>query len=244
MKIKNERRYIDLLKFIIYNTENAQVSKVRKSLHDYAEQQYASIKILSVNSLEELIKTHGTICLMDYDFYLKNFERLKKWKKKTHICFMFIAKNHYQMIEAVKSNPNDYCLLSPLKTDMLLMLLDYIREKIKSKVIAIKKAHNGEEIIEVNKLNYVNIVHRSLRFYMTYGKQIDSQTLRQSFYKEVQPMLKHTELYFMAPSLLVNLENIKELYPDHIIFKNGDITYYPKTQYEKLRTAWFEFHQI
>ena len=97
-------------------------------------------------------------------------------------------------------------------------------------------------MIEVNKLNYVNIAHRSLRFYMTYGKQIDSQTLRQSFYKEVQPMLKHTELYFMAPSLLVNLENIKELYPDHIIFKNGDITYYPKTQYEKLRTAWFEFH--
>ena len=139
MKIKNERRYIDLLKFIIYNTENAQASKVRKSLRSYAEQQYASIKILSVNSLEELIKTHGTICLMDYDFYLKNFERLKKWKKKTHICFMFIAKNHYQMIEAVKSNPNDYCLLSPLKTDMLLMLLDYIREKIKSKVIAIKK---------------------------------------------------------------------------------------------------------
>ena len=68
---------------------------------------------------------------------------------------------------------------------MLLMLIDYIREKIKSKVIAIKKAHNGEEIIEVTKLNYVNIVHRSLRFYMTYSKQIDSQTLRQSFYKEV-----------------------------------------------------------
>ena len=55
-------------------------------------------------------------------------------------------------------------------------------------------------------------------------------------------MLKHTELHFMAPSLLVNLENIKELYPDHMIFKNGDIAYYPKTQYEKLRAAWFEFH--
>ena len=55
-------------------------------------------------------------------------------------------------------------------------------------------------------------------------------------------MLKNSELYFMAPSLLVNLENIKELYQDHMIFKNGDIAYYPKTQYEKLRSAWFEFH--
>lgn len=57
-------------------------------------------------------------------------------------------------------------------------------------------------------------------------------------------MLKNSELYFMAPSLLVNLENIKELYPDRMIFKNGDIAYYPKAQYEKLHTAWFEFFAI
>lgn len=182
---------------------------------------------------------------MDYDTYLKNYEDLKEWQEKNKMIFIFIAENYFQMIEAVKRKDIDsYCLLSPLKKEMLTLILDYIRQKIRSKVIAIKKAHNGEEIVEVTKLNYVNIVHRSLRFYMTCGKQIDSQSLRQSFSKEIEPMLKHEELYFMAPSLLVNLENIKELYPDHMIFKSSEIAYYPKTQYEKLRAAWFEFHQI
>ena len=148
------------------------------------------------------------------------------------------------MIEAIKQDTNSYCLLNPIKKDMFLLLLDYVRQKIKSNIIAVKKAHNGEEIIEVNKLNYVNIVNRNLRFYMDCGKQIDSQSLRQSFAKEVEPMLKHIELYFMPPSLIVNLDNIKELYPDHMIFKSGESAYYPKTQYDKLRAAWFEFHEI
>ena len=29
-----------------------------------------------------------------------------------------------------------------------------------------------------------------------------------------------------------------------MIFKSDDSAYYPKTQYDKLRAAWFEFHEI
>lgn len=87
---------------------------------------------------------------------------------------MFIAENYIQMIDAIRSDITAYCLLNPVKTDILIMLLDYIREKIKSKVIAIKKAYNREEIIKVEELNYINIVHRSLRFYMINGERIDS----------------------------------------------------------------------
>lgn len=234
-----------MLKFIIYETENVQTEYIQEVIKEYAEQQYTSIKVFSTNNIDDLSKLKGKICLIDYDAYLKSEEKLKEWEKINKIIFIFIAKDYVQMIEAVKRKDLDaYCLLDPLKKEMLILLLDYIRQKIKSHIIAIKKAHNGEEIIEVNKLNYVNIVHRSLRFYMVCKREINSQTLRQSFAKEIKPMLKHSELYFMAPSMLVNLENIKELYPDHMIFKNQEIAYYPKTQYEKLREAWFNFYEI
>ena len=233
-----------MLKFIIYETEDAQSVNVQQWIKEYADEQYTSIKVFTANTIDNLIKLQGKICLIDYDIYLKHQDNLKEWQEKNKIIFLYIAEDYIQMIEAIKQDTNSYCLLNPLKKDMFLLLLDYLRQRIKSNIIAIKKAHNGEEIIEVNKLNYVNIASRNLRFYMDCGKQIDSQSLRQSFAKEAEPMLKHMELYFMAPSLIVNLENIKELYPDHMIFKNGAIAYYPKTQYDKLRAAWFEFHEI
>lgn len=233
-----------MLKFIIYESENSQSLNVQKWIKEYADEQYTSIKVLSTDSVDELIKLQGKICLIDYDIYLKHHEKIKNWQDKNKIIFLYIAEDYIQMIEAIKRDINSYCVLNPIRQEMLLLLLDYIRQRIKSNIIAVKKAHSGEEIIEVNKLNYVNIVSRNLRFYMDCGKQIDSQSLRHSFAKEVEPMLKHIELYFMPPSLIVNLENIKELYPDHMIFKNGATAYYPKTQYEKLRAAWFEFHEI
>lgn len=234
-----------MLKFIVYETENVKASQIQEILKEYAEQQYTSIKIFSANTIEDLVKLQGRICLIDYDTYLKNEDIFKEWTKTNKTVFMFIAEDYIQMIEAVKRKDLDaYCLLNPVKKEMFILLLDYIRQKIKSGIITVKKPHNGDEIIEVHKLNYINIVHRGLRFYMTCGRQIDGQTLRQSFIKEIEPMLKHSELYFMPPSMLINLENVKELYPGHMIFQNREIAYYPKSQYEKLRAAWFEFHDI
>lgn len=234
-----------MLKIILYKTENAQIEETQPVIKAYAEQQYASIKTIIIDNIPDLLKSQGKICLIDYDTYLKNENDLKQWQENNKVIYIFIAENYIQMIDAVKHKGLDsYCLLSPIKSEMLVLVLDYIRQYIKSSIIAIKKAHSGEEIIEVNKLNYIDIVNRNLRFYMDCGKEIDSQTLRQSFAKEIEPMLKHKELYFMAPSLLFNLDNIKELYPNHMIFKNGTKAYYPKTQYEKLRAAWFEYHNI
>lgn len=233
-----------MINFIIYETENAQLPITKNFIEQYAIQNYASIKITSASSILDLVKLQGNICLIDYDTYLKNFQILKEWKENNKIIFIFITENYFQMIEAIKEDLSSYSLLSPIKLDILGLLLDYIRMHIKSHTITIKKGRSGEEVIEINKLNYINITDRCLRFHMTCGRKIDSQTLRQSFAKEIKPMLKHAELYFMAPSLLINLENVKELYPDHIIFKNKGTAYYPKTQYEKLRAAWLEFHQV
>lgn len=234
-----------MLKLIVHETENLVSANIKQYLTEYVEQQKFCIKIIPTNDIEQLIKsTKRIICLIDYDIYLQNKKILQNWQNQNKVIFIFVAKTHYQMIDAIKKNENSYCLLYPIKQDSLVLILDYIKQNLRSCMVIVKKGYSGEEIVAINDLNYIDIANRSLRFHMTQKKEIYSQTLHTSFAKETAAMLKHQELYFMAPSLLVNLENIKELYPDHMIFKNGEIAYYPKTQYEKLRAAWFEFHQI
>jgi hypothetical protein len=99
-------------------------------------------------------------------------------------------------------------------------------------------AHAEDQRIYIKDLNYINITNRNLRYHLADGKEYDSQTLRQSFSKEISPLLIKPELYFIQPSLLVNLTNIETLWADRMQFENGDIIYYPKTAYEKLKNAW------
>ena len=233
-----------MLSFGIYETEELNILEIKNCIKNYAEEQYAAIKQYVINNITDLIKLKPKICLIDYKTYLSNLEILKEWKSVNKINFICIVEDYIQMIDAVKSDSNNLYLLKPIKLEVLILLLDYARQKIKSNVISIHLGHNEEEIIEVKNLNYVNIVNRSLRFHMTCNREIDSQSLRQSFVKEAEPMLRHPELYFMPPSLIVNLENIKQLYDDHITFKNGNVIYYPRTAYEKLKTAWKTHHDI
>lgn len=233
-----------MLTFAIYESENINTLQVKEYIKNYADNQYTIIKQCGISNIEDLMRLKPKLCLMDYRIYLENEEELKTWKKKNKIIFIFIAQDRYQMIDIVHTDPTNYCLLDPLKEETLLLLLDYIREHIKSTIIAVKIPHSGEEIIEVKNLNYINIAGRSLRFYMDDKSEVTSQSLRQSFSKEVEPMLKHPELLFIPPSLILNLENIKQLFGDHAVFKNGSIVYFPKATYDKVRAAWAEYHDF
>ena len=95
-----------------------------------------------------------------------------------------------------------------------------------------------DQRIYIKDLNYINIVNRNLRYHLSNGKEYDSQTLRQSFSKEVNSLLEKPELYFIQPSLLINLTNIETIWADHLRFENGDIVYFPKAAYEKLLEKW------
>ena len=117
-------------------------------------------------------------------------------------------------------------------------IIDNLKSKIKQLAVVIKLAHNGEKRLDIKKLNYINITNRNLRYHLTDNTELNSQTLRQSFQKEIAPLLINPELYFIAPSLLINLANIEELYADHIVFINKATLYYPRSAYDKLKEAW------
>ena len=232
-----------MLTIINYRLNENIVPEIKQYIKQYAIEQYALIKYQEIQDMEELLTSSAKICLISYDDYLNNIESLKNWKKANKAKFIFITEDYFQMLDIIRNTPAEYCLLSPVLKETMLSLVEHIRLKIKSNIIAIKLGHSGEEVIEVKNLNYINIVNRNLRFYMVDKTEINSQTLRQSFAKEITPMLTHKELFFMMPSLLVNLENIKQLYDGYIVFKNEEKLYYPKLWHEKLRAAWLDYYE-
>lgn len=185
-----------------------------------------------------MIQTNTDVCLLDYKAYLESQEELTIWQEKNNLKFIFATSDIKDIIEIMQSHPEQYLILSPIEEEALLKIFDNLKLRIKKIAIVAKLAHAEDQRIYIKDLNYINITKRNLRYHLADGREYDSQTLRQSFSKEISPLLSKPELYFIQPSLLVNLTNIETLWADHLSFENGDILYFPKTAYEKLKEAW------
>ena len=59
------------------------------------------------------------------------------------------------------------------------------------------------------QLNYINIVKRCLSYHLKDGTMLDGQSLRVSFEKAIDPLQERPSFLFLAPSLLINLNEIK-----------------------------------
>ena len=137
----------------------------------------------------------------------------------------------------------DYFITKPYDKDELVEILMEIRKEIKEDSIIIK-IPSGDRRVRINNLNYINIVRRCLCYHLKDGTMFDGQTLRSSFEKAIDPLQNNKSFLFLAPSLLINLSEIKIINKDHIIFENDDILYFPMKQYDNLRNAWINYNKI
>ena len=188
-----------------------------------------------------MIEISADVCLLDYKAFLEDEDILLKWKDENNIKFIFITSDIKDIVDIMQNHPEQYLILSPVEEESLIKVFENLKLRIKRIAIIAKLAHQEDKRIYVKDLNYINITKRNLRYHLADGREYDSQTLRQSFSKEISPLLIKPELYFIQPSLLVNMTNIETLWDDHMQFENGDIIYYPKTAYEKLKAAWKEY---
>lgn len=189
-----------------------------------------------------MVETETDICLLDYKTYLEHEEILLDWKKTNeYMKFVFITNDIKDILDIVQIHPDEYLLLAPIEEESLWKVFDNVKLKIKRIAVIIKLAHTEDKRIYIKDLNYINIIKRNLRYHLADGREIDGPTLRNSFAKEVSSLLCKPELYFIQPSILINLTNVETLWQDHMQFENGDVLYYPKTAYDKLKLAWKEY---
>ena len=154
--------------------------------------------------------------------------------------YMSINPNVAHIAAKVRS---DYFITKPFDKEEIAEILNEIKKEIKEDSIIIK-IPSGERRVRINNLNYINIVRRCLCYHLKDGAMFDGQTLRSSFEKAIDPLHKHKSFIFLAPSLLINLGEIKIINKDNIVFENDDVLYFPMKQYDNLRTAWINYNRI
>ena len=230
-----------MIKVTIYEHYIENVGDIRGYLRKFANSSNVIVKENVFFKVEDMIEMSADVCLLDYKAFLENGDILLKWKDENNIKFIFITSDIKDIIDIMQNHPEQYLILSPVEEESLIKVFENLKLRIKRIAIIAKLAHQEDKRIYVKDLNYINITKRNLRYHLADGREYDSQTLRQSFSKEISPLLIKPELYFIQPSLLVNMTNIETLWDDHMQFENGDIVYYPKTAYEKLKAAWKEY---
>ncbi len=158
----------------------------------------------------------------------------------SQFVYVSINPNVAHLAAKVRS---DYFITKPFDKEEIDEILTEIKKEIKEDSIIIKIS-TGDRRVRVNNLNYVNIVRRCLCYHLKDGTMFDGQTLRSSFEKAIDPLNKHKSFLFLAPSLLINLGEIKIVNKDHIIFENDDVLFFPMKQYETVRTTWINYNKI
>ena len=158
----------------------------------------------------------------------------------SQFVYMSINPNVAHIAAKVRS---DYFITKPFDKEEIAEILNEIKKEIKEDSIIIK-IPSGERRVRINNLNYINIVRRCLCYHLKDGTMFDGQTLRSSFEKAIDPLHKHKSFIFLAPSLLINLGEIKIINKDNIVFENDDVLYFPMKQYDNLRNAWVNYNRI
>lgn len=230
-----------MIKVTIYERYIENVGDIRGYLRKFTNSSNVIIKENVFFKVEDMVEMSADVCLLDYKAFLEDGDILLKWLNENNIKFIFITSDIKDIIDIMQNHPEQYLILSPVEEESLIKVFENLKLRIKRIAIIAKLAHQEDKRIYVKDLNYINITKRNLRYHLADGREYDSQTLRQSFSKEISPLLIKPELYFIQPSLLVNMTNIETLWDDHMQFENGDIVYYPKTAYEKLKAAWKEY---
>ena len=92
--------------------------------------------------------------------------------------------------------------------------------------------------INVNDINYIDIVKRNLCYHLVDNSEVLSVTIRKAFTNYIGAFQHNTNFIFIEPAFLINLNQITRLEQDRVEFKNGSIAYINKKQYTSIKAAW------
>lgn len=234
-----------MLSISIYSNLADDTEALKSIVQDFLIETKLMAKVSCFNDPEAFI-----LAPCRYDVYIMDMDstddviQLGKQMREidTGSHYIYIGSQECHAQKATKARC-DYFVSKPIDKDDMIDILKEVRQEIKDDSIIIKTA-SGERRIRVKHLNYINIVKRCLCYHLTDGAMFDGQTLRSSFEKAIDPLHKNKAFLFIAPSLLINIGEIKEVNKDNIKFENDDVLFFPMKHYETVRNTWINYNRI
>lgn len=234
-----------LLSIAIYSDQLEDIGALNTLIQNYLIDTKTVAKVSIFHNPEDVI-----IVPNRYDVYFLDMDSKKSaidlGKKMREIDrgseFVYMSANPNVAHIAAKAR-SDYFITKPFDKEDIDEILTEIKSEIRQDSIIIK-IPSGDRRVRLNNLNYINIVRRCLCYHLKDGTMFDGQTLRTSFEKAIHPLEENKGFLFLPPSLLINLNEIKIINKDHIVFESDEVAYFPMKQYDTIRTKWIECNKI
>ena len=234
-----------MLRIAIYSKDAESLANVKSIVQDFL------IELKFIAKVSKFVEKENIVEAPEYDIYIIDMDE----DPSEALTIGHDIRNVYQdakfvylsqdssMAYSVAKAKFEYFSTKPLEKEDLFEVLRKIKRRILNDSVIIKVA-GGERRIKIHELNYINITKRCLCYHLTDGTVFDGQTLRTSFEKAIDPLNKHKSFIFLAPSLLINLSEIKIIHKDNIVFENDDVLFFPMKQYDNVRNAWINYNRI
>ena len=236
-----------MISIAIFSDIPEEVNELKSAIQDYVIEAKLMARIQVFNNAYKFITVPNSfdVYIMDMDSQddvITLGKQMMGIDNNGHFIFIGTDKTKAHLVAKIKG---DYFIDKPIDINELEEVLKEIKEKIQEDTLVIKIA-SGERRVKLNELNYINIVKRCLCYHLNDGTIFDGQTLRTSFEKAISPLQFHksSAFLFLPPSLLINVGEIKILNGDNIVFENGEVLYYPKKSYDKVRKAWAGYNRF
>lgn len=196
-------------------------------------------KFYVYQSNEEIIDKKDEI-----DIYLfqidENIEQLNTELRAINdrATFIYYAKTEEDLAILQELQPC-YFVYKTINKDHFCKMINNIAQSLRYKSCIVETSV-GEKIVKIKDINYVNIEDRSACYHLNTGNTIKSLKLRTSFNKATNHLLVNTNLYFLSPGLILNLENIENINQSFVNFKNGSNYPIPKKSEDLIRETWLK----
>lgn len=234
-----------MLSIAIYSNSEAVVADLKSLIQDFLINTKTMAKVSVFQTGEDIIDFPGK-----YDIYLIDMDTdedslalgAQLMTIDDNGYFVLFSQEEANAYRATKIHAH-YFLDRPFHKEEVYKVLAKIRKRVKEESIIIKTPL-GERRVRVHSVNYVNIVKRCLCYHLEDGTMFDGQTLRSSFEKAIDPLQHHEAFVFVAPSLLINLGEIKIMDNDHLTFENNDVLFFPKKAYKLIHDRWVNYAKL
>ena len=239
-----------MIRIAILDDDQRQQQNTEKLVEEYFTSQgneYYELRIFSTASkLINHIYENGSFDIYLLDVVMPEVNGIEVGKKLREMgekgFIVYLSLEPAYSLDAFSVHAYHY-LIKPIQKDQFNRLMDDLYKQFKvsyAKHIFVKTNESVEQV-DLDQINYVELVKRRAYYYLLNHTSVISTTLHQTFEKATQDLLKDQRFKMCGASYVVNLHQISAIRDLQIIFKNGVTIKPPRKYLTMIKSQWLEY---
>ena len=235
------------IRIAVLDSSHNQRNETLTKLDGFARRKHADIKTRGFASGADLlndIDKNG-----QYDIYIletnlpdiNGFYIARELRNRYRDCkIIYYTSNRNSALNAFEVQADNY-VIKPTSDEKFDSVMDAaIRsiERNNTSTLIEVRVSTGFMRIPTDEISYVNIVNRALCYHMQDGTTIRSILLREPFRNAVEVLLREPTFCIAGASLLINLDAVRVVGRNAILFSHGEWVVPPRTSFKSIYYAW------